>query len=268
VKKNKIISTIAVLCLLLLFGSAQAAFAAETPQSEEDLAGQETEYENSFGQEETGAGSYVQVNGYIVPKNKPIIPDDTKKPSDPKKPEITKPAEKPSSDKVVTVSKVTQYPDNGTSSLPGETTVEVGAAAGAGTGGSGTDFISEGRVPESAGTVNPLFPLREGAWSIVNAIFTAITVIIAFACAILYISRRKKERDEADILVESRKGLRVFILSFIPAILSITLFIMTQDVSKQMELFDKWSVAFGLVAGASVLNWVIALAGRRSVSKA
>jgi peptidoglycan biosynthesis protein MviN/MurJ (putative lipid II flippase) len=84
-----------------------------------------------------------------------------------------------------------------------------------------------------------------------NALFAIITFIAAFACSIFFVTRRKAEGEEAG--GEGRRKLLWLTVSLAAAAASAALFMLTQDITRSMMLFDKWSAAFGILAAAGVI---------------
>jgi hypothetical protein len=291
--KRALTLAVAAVCAALTLGGAGAAYAA--PPSDSDWTEPKYEKKVDDGQSpvsiavegwviprEAGGGTIIPPSGGGDPETPGVTPPPTggetpetpgtTPPGDEGTPGVTPPgggggtatpgtAETPGSGPggatAATVANITtQYPDDGASSTPGTTTVPV---PGDGTGGT---VIDEGDVPLSAGRGDDSFPWRGDSWSLADALFTALCLIAAVACAILLIARRKDEEDE-------RRGkLRWFAVSLAAAAVSILLFILTQDITKQMVIFDKWSICFGVLAAAGVIAARLAFAKQKEAREA
>jgi amino acid transporter len=86
------------------------------------------------------------------------------------------------------------------------------------------------------------------SWSLFDLICTIATVLAIIVCAIVYIVRRRDDRIEDYKVTEYRKRPIWLILSLAAAIVSVVLFILTQDMSLTMKIFDEWSIAFAVIA--------------------
>ncbi len=96
-------------------------------------------------------------------------------------------------------------------------------------------------------------PLAQGgaAWSLLDLILTVVTGLLAVSLLITYFTGRKEEEEEEYGEIK-RKGL-LRILSAVPMIGAIILFILTQDMTLPMIIVDEWTIVFAaitLVQGA------------------
>ncbi len=95
-------------------------------------------------------------------------------------------------------------------------------------------------------------PLANGAaWSLLDLILTVVTGLLAVSLLITYFTGRKEEEEEEYGEIK-RKGL-LRILSAVPMIGAIILFILTQDMTLPMIIVDEWTIVFAaitLVQGA------------------
>ena len=114
----------------------------------------------------------------------------------------------------------------------------------------------------------------EGTWSLFDLIATVMATILAAIMLILAFGRNRKEGDdeetaaaktangeevESDEVYKRKRLGRV--LSVIPAAASIVLFILTQDMTQPMAIFDQWSIVFGIIG---IINIVLAIATRKT----
>ena len=60
-----------------------------------------------------------------------------------------------------------------------------------------------------------------------------------------------QDEDEEGRTIKRRRALRI--ASLIPAIGAIILFILTQDMSQPMVIFDWWSIVFAIIAGVNII---------------
>ncbi len=103
-----------------------------------------------------------------------------------------------------------------------------------------TEEIIEDEVPLTA-------PL--GQWALINLISTILSVIIALLMLITLL-KKEKHYDEND--EEQYKRLYSKITGVLPAILSVILFIMTEDMRNPMVLIDKWTLPMLLILLISI----------------
>jgi heme/copper-type cytochrome/quinol oxidase subunit 2 len=104
-----------------------------------------------------------------------------------------------------------------------------------------------GRVPLAA-------PKGFAAWSLLDLILMLVGIVAAIVMIILVLKNRKREKDEEDFTYvedeeEEKKKIRVpwMILSIILAIVSLILFLITQDMRLPMFWVDEWTIAFVLI---------------------
>ena len=112
-----------------------------------------------------------------------------------------------------------------------------------------------------------------GAWSLFDLICTILTTILAAIMLIGALGRNRKEGDDEEEAAAKRangeevdyeevyKRKRIGrILSIVPAIGAIVLFILTQDLTQPMIIFDIWSLVFAIIA---IINIVLAIVTRK-----
>ncbi len=89
-------------------------------------------------------------------------------------------------------------------------------------------------------------PLASGAaWSLLDLILTVITGLLAVSLLVTYFKRRKEEEEDENVEVK-RKGL-LRMLSIVPMIGAIVLFILTQDMTLPMIIIDEWTIVFAAI---------------------
>lgn len=128
-----------------------------------------------------------------------------------------------------------------------------------------TSSIITSEVPleteETPATINeeetPL-TIAEGSWALINLIATICSVIIAL---ILLFIKKKKENEEEEYTDKEKNDILLMriikILSIIFAIISIILFILTEDMTLPMELTDKWTFIMLILFIIEIINFFI-----------
>ena len=93
-------------------------------------------------------------------------------------------------------------------------------------------------------------PEDPGRWSLADLICTMLMVLV-FLLALIRVARRPKNDDYGDGVAEDNRGKRhswlsrlLFGLGAVAAVIGLVLFILTQDLSLPMTLFDYYSVFF------------------------
>ena len=106
----------------------------------------------------------------------------------------------------------------------------------------------------------------EGSWSLFDLIATIVTTILAAIMLIFAFGRNRKDGEEDEQTGEQepdeiykRKRLGR-VLSVIPAVGAIVLFVLTQDLTQPMAIFDSWSLVFGIIG---IINIVLAIVTRK-----
>jgi uncharacterized repeat protein (TIGR02543 family)/uncharacterized repeat protein (TIGR01451 family) len=142
--------------------------------------------------------------------------------------------------------------------------------------------ITDPVVPESDGTPTitifgtdiPLYSGDgTGSWSLFDLLCTLAAIILAIICAIRFIRARRNKDDEEDIRRRAtynqntqqyeyaekikRRRLPLLIASIIIAILAIILFIITQDITQPVVIFDRWSIVFAIGVVLAVVALVL-----------
>ena len=107
--------------------------------------------------------------------------------------------------------------------------------------------IKETTIPQAA---------PEGAWALLNLILTIISCIIAI---ILIFAKKKSENEEyTDEEKKDIRGIKRFkIYSILIGIISIIIFILTEDITLPMILIDKWTILMAIFTITEIINILI-----------
>lgn len=115
-----------------------------------------------------------------------------------------------------------------------------------------TEKVSEKETPKANG--------NQGNWALINLICTVVTAGIAL---LLLIFKHKREDDEencdeesTNIVYTRRRWTKGF--AIIVGIVSIVMFILTENMSLPMILIDKWTIVMAIVLLIQVVTWFIA----------
>jgi hypothetical protein len=110
-------------------------------------------------------------------------------------------------------------------------------------------------------------PAGYGYWSLLDAILTLLGLFIAVQKAYgLIRNRRLGQLVHADSLKNRKSNLFFLIVSFGCIIASVILFLLTQDLTKQMALFDWPSTAFTVLFAAQCVS--VRLGSRNEIAEA
>jgi hypothetical protein len=105
----------------------------------------------------------------------------------------------------------------------------------------------------------PETPLARGqfsSWSLFDLIMTILTSIVGLVMGISYFRKKKEDEDEEGAVKaaaenaedeDENKSKKSKFFGLIPMIASIVIFIITQDLTAPMTIFDKWSILFALL---------------------
>ena len=93
----------------------------------------------------------------------------------------------------------------------------------------------------------------EGAWALLNLILTIISCIIAI---VLIFAKKKSENEEyTDEEKKDIRGIKRFkIYSILIGIISIIVFILTEDMTLPMVLIDKWTILMAIFTIVEIIN--------------
>lgn len=160
-----------------------------------------------------------------------------------------------------------------------------GGAGGGGAGGGAVAAAPPGGPPDGGGTGNPpttidnpeppLAGVKHGEdyWALINLICMLLTWLTAIVAGILYIKRRREAPDEEEAIAEAeeyedpqklkRKGL-LRILTVLVAIISLIVFILTEDMTLPMELVDEYTIWMIIFLAAALL---LALVSRKTTEE-
>jgi len=90
-------------------------------------------------------------------------------------------------------------------------------------------------------------------WALLNLILTIVTVLIAVVLIAAWFRKRDDVREDSEYEQKERKYLAPRIAASAAAVASIIVFILTQDMSLPMILYDKWSILHGIIVIAVVI---------------
>lgn len=115
----------------------------------------------------------------------------------------------------------------------------------------------------------PLTNLDEGrAWALLNLILSIIGLIISIALLVRYLVKRNREEDDAQDAAknqtaqERRKKDHVFtILTIVTGIVSIIVFILTENMRYPMVIVDAWTILMAVFFIAQIVFTCLALKG-------
>ncbi len=107
--------------------------------------------------------------------------------------------------------------------------------------------IAEAAVPEAIPEIR--------SWALINLISAIVTVLTALAMVITFF--RKKKEDDEEENQEERKQERTGskFLGLLPAVISVVLFILTEDMRNPMVLWDRYTIWMLVIA---VINFALA----------
>jgi hypothetical protein len=149
---------------------------------------------------------------------------------------------------------------------PGDGEDEPGGAGNVVTGGGNNSGDGDDVAPEDTGKIDvedDFTPFGwwwtgTGRWSLFDLICTVFAVVVAIICAIMMTTRRKYDDGyQANDVDDSRVGAKrpaFFVLSILIAVVSIILFVLTQDMKLPMTFFDRWSVVFAIAAALGAIS--------------
>ena len=118
-----------------------------------------------------------------------------------------------------------------------------------------TEEIIETEPPLAKGPTNP-------TWSLFALIATIVTSVIGLIMSASYFIKKKDEDGEptkvaVSTVEDEQKPMKSKFLGLVPMAAAIVAFILTQDLSGLMTIFDKWSILFALLGiGNGALGYV------------
>lgn len=120
-----------------------------------------------------------------------------------------------------------------------------------------------------ADNATPLAGLGTGAWALINLILTIVTTLLSILLLIGYIGKKKKALEDEDgnvVLDENGKEVMEYeknkkglwrLISIIPALIAIIVFIFTEDMTLPMIFVDKWTILHVVIALVQVVIMVL-----------
>lgn len=120
-----------------------------------------------------------------------------------------------------------------------------------------------------ADNATPLAGLGTGAWALINLILTIVTTLLSVLLLIGYIGKKKKALEDEDgnvVLDENGKEVMEYeknkkglwrLISIIPALIAIIVFIFTEDMTLPMIFVDKWTILHVVIALVQVVIMVL-----------
>ena len=120
-----------------------------------------------------------------------------------------------------------------------------------------------------ADNATPLAGLGTGAWALINLILTIVTTLLSILLLIGYIGKKKKALEDEDgnvVLNENGKEVMEYeknkkglwrLISIIPALIAIIVFIFTEDMTLPMIFVDKWTILHAVIALVQVVVMVL-----------
>ena len=120
-----------------------------------------------------------------------------------------------------------------------------------------------------ADNATPLAGLGTGAWALINLILTIVTTLLSILLLIGYIGKKKKALEDEDgnmVLDENGKEVMEYeknkkglwrLISIIPALIAIIVFIFTEDMTLPMIFVDKWTILHVVIALVQVIVMVL-----------
>ena len=120
-----------------------------------------------------------------------------------------------------------------------------------------------------ADNATPLAGLGTGAWALINLILTIVTALLSILLLIGYIGKKKKALEDEDgnvVLDENGKEVMEYeknkkglwrLISIIPALIAIIVFIFTEDMTLPMIFVDKWTILHVVIALVQVVVMVL-----------
>lgn len=126
-----------------------------------------------------------------------------------------------------------------------------------------TENVKDQETPKAKGTTT-------SSWALFNLLCAAITVVLA---VFILVSKRRREEDEdknnmayknEEDKKEEKRGLAMRGVSVILALLAVVIFILTEDITQPMILFDAWSLLMLVITVVQVVTVMIARRWKQS----
>jgi len=108
---------------------------------------------------------------------------------------------------------------------------------------------------------------KEGAaWALLNLILTILTALGMIALVITYFSgKKKKENKKEGYVTKVKKHGAVRVVSVIPAVAAIVVFIWTEDMTLPMRWTDRWTIIMLAIAVIQLLVMFLARKSKKTV---
>ena len=136
------------------------------------------------------------------------------------------------------------------------------------------ETINDNETPLANGediaeNATPLAGLGTGAWALINLILTIVTTLLSILLLIGYIGKKKKALEDEDgnvVLDENGKEVMEYeknkkglwrLISIIPALIAIIVFVFTEDMTLPMIFVDKWTILHVVIALVQVVVMVL-----------
>ena len=157
---------------------------------------------------------------------------------------------------------------------PSATPSDNGGKGDGNNGGEIGETINDNDTPlangeDIADNATPLAGLGTGAWALINLILTIVTTLLSILLLIGYIGKKKKALEDEDgnvVLDENGKEVMEYeknkkglwrLISIIPALIAIIVFIFTEDMTLPMIFVDKWTILHVVIALVQVVVMVL-----------
>ncbi|MDR0520212.1 MAG: hypothetical protein LBG82_09265 [Clostridiales Family XIII bacterium] len=110
--------------------------------------------------------------------------------------------------------------------------------------------------------------VKESSWSLINLIMTVATVFMMAFSLLAAIVRRKDDcfTTEEEMERMQKKSRRMKLLSIVPAAIILPMFVILEDMSKQMVYADKWTSLFISILLAQAALMIHNIANSKAVS--
>ena len=173
-----------------------------------------------------------------------------------------------------TVATPTPTPTATPSAAPTATPSDNGGKGDGNNDGEIGETIKDNETPltngeDIADNATPLAGLGTGAWALINLILTIVTTLLSILLLIGYIGKKKKALEDEDgnvVLDENGKEVMEYeknkkglwrLISIIPALIAIIVFIFTEDMTLPMIFIDKWTILHVVIALVQVVVMVL-----------
>ena len=173
-----------------------------------------------------------------------------------------------------TVATPTPTPTATPSAAPTATPSDNGGKGDGNNDGEIGETINDNETPltngeDIADNATPLAGLGTGAWALINLILTIVTTLLSILLLIGYIGKKKKALEDEDgnvVLDENGKEVMEYeknkkglwrLISIIPALIAIIVFIFTEDMTLPMIFVDKWTILHVVIALVQVVVMVL-----------